>query len=380
MRCAMTDASAATEIDQGRCPPDTQYRHVQAAYNTALRRAFGAAVTTTRKWQDEDLRWPHSDLDLRVLLGQPPDDWIEFNDALAQAHRALVAATPLRRRVLEHPPGWIYFRDELARSLVPAAELVTWSATSDADVEAVAGWRSATTARPWSVEDMRFYSAILRSRVNGRYRLAADSAANIVIERDRYGPHCVLWHFLAPVVFACTALSTRTRPPGKTAAMAAHPDLAVRKMLRRSQAGYGDVPDTPALLDCVRRLVDAQIPRTMPTDLTPPPTAAEVVGAIGVLRCRAGRYGYYLDPPAGVSTGYLVDRESKDLHAATDVLAAAIPQLPVAMRSLVRRFLAMVPPPPTTVASLAGFLHRLRGDRGLLRDLFGLPEAELGVL
>lgn len=364
-RAARTDATAGK---------DAGYRQIAVEYIDALRADLGGTFTLTKKWPDVDLLWPHSDLDLRIVLDEAPADWIALNDGIARSHRRVVEVEPVRRRILEHPPGWVFLRDELDRGLVPAAELATWSNVSG-DPTAVTAWQTRNADRPWSAEDERFYLGILRGRIRGRYDLAADSADNIVTARDRYGVHCAIWHFLAPILFAHTALTACCRPAGKVAVMRRHPVAEIRDMLDIVTSDHPGTADAAMVLRCATRLVDAfcPIPAARTSDHDRGPTRAELIGALGVLRCRIARYAYYLNPPAGVVTDYLVDREGKDLYAATATLGAAASVLTAEPRRLIHRFLDLVPAPPTSRASLTEFLRRLRTEDSLVNTLFSLP-------
>ncbi|MGH3564897.1 MAG: hypothetical protein ACRDRH_02450 [Pseudonocardia sp.] len=368
---ALTDTTGRAADALTSPSQDTAYQQVETAYTTALRAEVGTAVTVTKKWPNEDLLWPHSDLDLRIVLDEALADWVSFNDGLARVHRRVLEADPVRRRVLEHPPGWVFLRSELDRGLVPAAEVATWS-SSGGDPAALQAWQIESGARPWGGEDERFYRGILGGRTGGRYRLAADSADNVVTGRERYGVHCVVWHFLAPVLFAHTALVERRRPAGKSAVLGHHPNPQVRDMYHAATAAHPAVTDPDRLLDQVTQLVDTLRPISAGSDQDNGPTRAELVSALGVLRCRIARYGYYLDPPADVATGYLIDRESKDLYAATSVLAAAAPMFVGETRRVINRFLDLVPAPPTNRASLGAFMQRLRADPGLVEALSSL--------
>lgn len=316
----------------------------------------------TKKWQDNDLVWPHSDIDLRIIVDEPPADWISFNEQLAQLQRELVTADPILRRVLEHPPGWVFLRREVDAGLVPAAEMATLS-HSFGDHAAVDQWRKEALARPWSAEDDRFYRGIIAARADGAYRLEADSADNVVLDADRYAAHCVSWHYLAPVVFASASLHACRRLSGKTEALHAYPIATVTEFLSLARNGYRAAPTPAALLRQARRAITALPTLPVPAPSTDgTPTRAEVASAVGALRCRIGRYSYYLAPPPLAATGYLIDRETKDLHGAIRTLRAACPTLPTPLRTLTESFLELVPPPPTTPRSLRQFLDNAAAE------------------
>lgn len=327
-------------------------------------------MVVTKKWQDNDLVWPHSDVDLRIILEEPPADWVIFNEQLAQVQRELVDADPICRRHLEHPPGWVFLRRELDAGLVPAAEVSTWSHCFG-DQRAVERWRREAISRPWSAEDERFYHSILAARADGAYRLEADSAENVVIDADQYGAHCVSWHYLAPIVFAIACLTMRKRLSGKTEAFQVFANTAVTEFLQLANSGYKNAPAPSVLLEGAHRAASAlpDLPvagRLFDGMLTP----AEVTSSIGLLRCRIARCSYYLHPPIMARTGYLIDRETKDLHGATRTLHSACGSLPLELRALAERYLALVPPPPTTQQSLRALLESAASQPRLVQQLF----------
>jgi hypothetical protein len=350
--------------------PQDSYPVIEERYGQLLASRLGIAVVVTKKWQNTDLVWPHSDIDLRIIVDEPPADWISFNEQLAQLQRELVTADPILRRVLEHPPGWVFLRREVDAGLVPAAEVATWS-HSFGDHAAVDQWRKQALARPWGIEDDRFYRGIIAARADGAYRLEADSADNVVLDAERYGAHCVSWHYLAPVVFAAASLQTLRRLSGKTEALQAHPTAAITEFLSLARNGYRDAPTPAALLrQAHRAIADLPAPPEPAQSADSTPTRAEVVSAVGVLRCRIARYSYYLAPPPSAETGYLIDRETKDLHGAIRTLRATCPTLPTPLRTLTERFLELVPPPPTTRRSLRQFLDHAAVEPNLIQHLF----------
>ncbi|WP_432824750.1 hypothetical protein [Dactylosporangium sp. CA-092794] len=355
--------------------PLTSYEAIGARYGHKLAGRLGTHVTVTKKWQDTDLVWPHSDIDLRIVIDEPPADWFSFNKQLAHLQREMVIADPILRRVLEHPPGWVFLRGEVDADLVPAAEVATWS-HSFGDRAAVDRWRKEALARPWSAEDERFYRAIISARVGGAYRLEADSAENVVLDAERYGAHCVCWHYLAPMVFATVSLCTRRRMSGKTEALHASAVSAATEFLALAHTGYRDASASPALLRQAHEAIASLPPVPERVRSASTPTWAEVVSAVGALRCRISRYSYYLSPPPLAETGYLIDRETKDLHGAIRTLRAARPMLPAPLRTLTEQFLRLAPPPPTTPQSLRHFLDNAAAELEVVQALFSANLAD----
>jgi hypothetical protein len=347
----------------------SRYIALGSEYGRAVEQRLGMSVVVTKKWQNADLVWPHSDIDLRIVVDQIPGDWLQFNEHLAAVQRELVEVDPVRRRLLEHPPGWVFLRGEVDAGFVPAAELATWS-ICHGDPDTVARWQEQAVARPWTAEDERFYSGILAGRLDGAYHLEADSADNVLLEPESYAAHCVSWHYLAPVVFATASLLRHYRHVGKTDALRGQESTAVSWFGELAAAGYHSAPATGDLLDRAHRAVDSLRQPARSVDDTSAPSLAEVVSAVGALRCRLARYAYYLDPPVGAATGYLIDRETKDLHGATGILRAGLRKLPTSTRSLAERFLKLVPSPPTTRQSLRRFVDNVTKNTDLVNALF----------
>ncbi|MFD8967112.1 hypothetical protein ACFV0C_19325 [Streptomyces sp. NPDC059568] len=340
----------------------------------------GAAMLT-HKWQPADLLAPHSDLDVRVLLREVPADWQEWNHRLAAAHRAAVRRDVSHRRLLEHPPGFAFTLSEADRRLISPPELATWSLVrgSARDFQR---WKSRAQMAPWSGVDERFYRGILDARLGGRYRPAADSTDNVIEDIPGYRRHCVAWHYLAPCWFAAAALATRTRCPGKTAALTQwHPGGLERyaELFLRYAKATGTI--RPASAPTVRHLLrtadvalEAAMRRVPDTPLDTAPDDAEERSrtawtmTAGMLRVRVARWLYYLGPPPGVATGYLITREAKELRAAAETLRSLAAEGTGPSQRLAGRMAELLPTGPTTAGTLRDALALWRRQRAVVQD------------
>jgi hypothetical protein len=341
------------------------YRPVELAYGAGLSRAVPQFLLLAKKWQDEDIIWPHSDLDFRVVLDEHPSDWLAFNESLADLHRELVSSDQSLRRVLEHPPGFVFVRSELERLLVRPAEIAAWS-ISHGSAEHLERWTSQHAEIEWSADDDEFYASILRARTAGCYQLAADALDNVVLDRRQYLHHCVMWHYYAPCLFATTALGSRDRPPGKTFALRAAKTTLAALILASAQAGY----DAPATDSALLHLSAHEFYRAESHDRPTSRTGhlRRVTMALATLRCRPARYLYYLDAPTGVATGYLIQREAKDLLTALRDLREGLTTLPFTVQSAAEVVLTQFPA-DTNVNSLKTCLARLRARPSAYEDL-----------
>ncbi|MDT3395790.1 hypothetical protein RKE29_03870 [Streptomyces sp. B1866] len=321
-------------------------------------------------------------------LHSAPADWHEWNERLAAAHTAAVARDPANRRLLEHPPGYAFTVSEVDRRRVSPPELATWTLISGHQ-RTFHRWKSHAQMVPWSSLDERFYCAILDARLHGRYRLTDDHADNVARDLPGYQRHCVAWHYLAPCWFAAAALATRTRCPGKSAALAqwrpAGLEPYAESFLRHASGAAQDAtPHEPPheLLATAHRALDAAL-RHVPTGADTPPPAEETAEsrsvawtmAVGMLRVRMARWLYYLDPPADTATGYLIAREAKELRAAASLLRSLAGDEATAGQRLTARMADLLPTEPTTPVVLRRTLTAWRRHRHLVEDFLSLPAA-----
>ena len=339
----------------------------EQAYGEELGDSLAQFALLAKKWQDEDIIWPHSDLDLRVVLWEAPPDWLRFNEALAEAHRSQVGRDPLMRRVLEHPPGFVFLARELDQQLVRPAEISTWSISHGPTLR-LECWRDLHANLPWTVDDEEFYWSLLSARTAGRYSLASDSTDNVTRHRSEYLYHCVMWHYFAPCHVATHALATRIRATGKASTMSLTGHGLARDVLAAAKSGYRGAVTAAALLGLAghefalpeRCTPDAALHIAAPVaqdavgnslaDRLPMPAghgAAErkrrLVGSLATLRCRPARFLYYLKPSPGAVTAYLLGRESKDLGAALTDLRDGLDLLPRKLREAALTVLEQFP-------------------------------------
>ncbi|MFI1419318.1 hypothetical protein ACH4VX_15210 [Streptomyces sp. NPDC020731] len=361
------------------------YSGLGALYERELEAHGVGAVMLAHKWQPADLLAPHSDLDVRVLLASVPADWEEWNQRLAAAHTAAVTRERLHRRLLEHPPGFAFTTAEADGRLVSAPELATWSLISGSSRD-LQRWKSRARMEPWCDVDERFYRAILQGRLGGRYRLAADSTANVVEDLAGYRRHCVAWHYLAPCWFAAAALATRTRCPGKTAALTqwrpsgldGYADLVLRHAEDRPEALHRSARH---LLRTAHVALEAVMRRVPDGGLAALPGAGRAgtdwVMTAGMLRVRVARWLYYLAPPPGVETGYLIRREAKELQAAARTLHALAAAGAAEAQRLAARMAALIPVGPTTAGTLRATLALWHRERSTVQDFLSFPASDL---
>ncbi|NUR00213.1 MAG: hypothetical protein HOY79_27890 [Streptomyces sp.] len=357
------------------------YAQLGLVYAEQLAAQGVTASMLTHKWQTDDLIAPHSDIDIRVILGQAPDSWWEWNERLATAHHQAVLLDPAYSRLLEHPPGFAFIADEIDRNQVSPAEISTWNLVTG-DATPLRQWQSRARVMPWSIADERFYRGILDARIGGRYQLDKDSTDNVHHNLDGYRRHCIAWHYVAPCWFASAALATRTRCPGKTAALDQwHPGEleALAKEFRRLPTTSSDPGPSPTdLLRSAHVTVDAvlrRIPRPSALPEASEAGAAAWTTTAGMLRVRVARWIYYLDPPPETVTDYLIAREEKELRSARNTLTRLADRTSGDDALLVKSMTELLPPGPTTASTLHDLLALWSRHRSVVEDFLSANSA-----
>ncbi|MGW6817715.1 hypothetical protein [Streptomyces sp. NPDC055005] len=363
------------------------YELTAGLYVDELGRAGMHPLMVTHKWERPDLIAPHSDLDLRLILDAAPASWEEFNDSLATAHTAVVAADSAHGRLLEHPPGFAFTAQELDEGLVQPAEVATWSLLHGQQ-EGLRTWATGAEVEPWTASDARFYRALLRARVGGRYRLSQDATDNVHGDVIGYLRHCVAWHYVAPCWFAAACLATQSRLPGKLVALTTwRPGITeghAERFAGHAKSDAQSCQEPRPLLRHAHVAVDAAIRHICPPDTDPPEEDLRVgrarawTMAVGMLRVKPARWRYYLNPPPGVATGYLVAREAKELSTAAAGLARLADQGTAAERRMAGAMAAVLPPPetPTTTEDLRQLLKRWHAAGPAVEEFLNGPTQE----
>jgi hypothetical protein len=92
----------------------------------------------------------------------------------------------------------------------------------------------------------------------------------------------------------------------------------------------------------------------------------------GMLRVRVARWLYYLDPPPGAATEYLIRREAKELRSAAHTLTVLAADEATAAQRLAARMAALIPTGPTTVGTLRATIARWHQQKTTVQDFLSL--------
>ena len=330
------------------------YQNVEMLYGQAIQKAVPHYLLLAKKWQDEDLRWSHSDLDFRIIVTGRDIDWAQLNIACYESHFNLVFSDPLLKRVLEHTAGYVFTDEEVSQRLLPASEALTWS-WSHGCQSSLLEWRQDYENSHWQDADEKFYQSVIESRL-GCFYLEKDSADNVSVNVRDYQLHCLCWHYFISVRFAQLALKERRFFNGKNAVLMSDQDT---KRFADSLLISNHV-DNHELLKKIEQYLYACVPQTINESNQQKSviTRTDVVKALGMLRCRPMRYLYYLRPPAGVVTDYLIEREWSEICYIVRVLSAFLPLITdKSVKYSLRDVLEWFPNQKSTVQTLNRFIE-----------------------
>lgn len=189
------------------------YKKIENEYGSLLNKHLPHYSILLKKWQDIDLRWPHSDLDFRIILQGNDIDWIETNIACYNIHYDLVSSQERWKRILEHTAGYIFLEKEINQNIVITAEFLTWS-YSHGNQSLFNIWKNNYQTNTWSSSDESLYHNLISNRL-GCYNLEKDSTDNIISDTLDYQLHCLCWHYFTTVRFAQLAINHRSFLTGK---------------------------------------------------------------------------------------------------------------------------------------------------------------------
>lgn len=213
----------------------------------------------------------------------------------------------------------MYLQSELQQGWVPAADLTTWTYCFG-DRRLVGLSRERARIHAWQLSDQEHYMKILTGRVGGKYRLTDDVSDNAVDDTS-YPYHCVAWHYVAPVVFAVSSLQERVRYQGKLAALTRRQEHECEPFSRYGQRRDFILPPLEEWLSMAEAAVMSVYGSSAITSLLPEePTCGGLMTAIAFLRGRLAAYHYLANPPSGLVTYYLWQRECRDLRNALSAL------------------------------------------------------------
>ncbi|MBO4616099.1 MAG: hypothetical protein J5717_01995 [Lachnospiraceae bacterium] len=281
------------------------YKKVEDIYWDKVLEQSNQVVLLTKKWSDEDLLYPYSDLDLRIIT-QDNIDFFELNEKLYKAHCNTVMEVEDGERILEHPAGFMYKVSECVGNEVYKIDFVKTSfVNGDEDLFI----RAKSSLDPKEID-----KGWLESFYNKRYKRFTmkyeykykDQAKNKIFEK-----YCIVWHYYIPCVYALQCMVSGINFTNKIDRDWYSPEF--QKKIEDFKHGIVPKEEPEELI----REVDAELGKLVQKYSINWHIKDSKVGyeAKYMLRTRISRLLFYLYPVNSIDTMYLQQRECGELNS-----------------------------------------------------------------
>ena len=285
------------------------YQEITDAYASELRHELGSRFSLFAKWAPDDYVYPFSDVDLRIAVPKV-EDLYEISDILCRVHRKMAASIPFGDRILEHPYGFLYVDRDIGEDRVVADDIKRCYFVNG-EAKAFRKLAEAAGAHGMSPSYLR---RIIDGRL-GRFTTVNEYRFKDPVYQKRYETYCLLWHYYIPCVYAAECLKAGTVYPQKICADWYRSDDLREIILEYREGRTGAYDNDLVLQETERELrgLLAELPDE-PAEIPRERDRAAAAEAVCMLRTRCCRVDYYLAPPPGVGTEYLMRRELKEFQ------------------------------------------------------------------
>jgi hypothetical protein len=273
----------------------------------------------TRKWKENDYVWPFSDMDYRfVLKADACVDFFALNEKIYRVQIEMQHRDTHYQRILEHPPGYIFFEDEIES--VYFEDYRIWSFAGGDEAAFCRFQEYLNTCNDF---DAPYYHKILAKRL-GRFTLDTEFADYDSPQLAVYNTYCVLWHYAFPCLFALHSLH-RQRSVGCKVHPAWLENASLKSCYARMIAGESaeNMPPMETLVKATTAEVQSTANRLgAATDYTGRSLTKGLpyFEAVAMLRTRIARMLLYLEEDA-VDRIYLIKREAVELAGIFESIA-----------------------------------------------------------
>lgn len=287
-----------------------KYNTINKEYIEKIAGEIDGFLFASKKWVSEDYLWPFSDFDYRIVLKNGNKvDFFRLNEILYSIQLKMQTDNPKLCRILEHPPGYLFFESEIMTNYLEDFRI--WS-FAGGDFEKFARFRGILEC--CNDFDMRYYQQIIKKRYQKfsfktEYR---DYRNNLAFSYDVY---CVLWHYYFPCIFAIQSLKER-KSKGRKIHEEFLNDVYIINLFQRLREGsccFEEVDIPSVVAEVEKSITDALIGVEFDKVHDDNSVKLSFFEALGMLRTRIARLRLYLEPDQ-IDRHYLVEREIIELN------------------------------------------------------------------
>lgn len=287
-----------------------KYRVINDEYIGKIASEMDYFLFAAKKWAYEDYLWPFSDFDYRIVIKDGSDiDFFRLNEILYIVQLQMQTENPQLRRIMEHPPGYIFFESEIMTDYLEDFRI--WS-FAGGNSEKFFEFKNFLDSR--KDFDQCFYQKIIEKRYRKfsfktEYR---DYTKDIITTYEIY---CVLWHYYFPCMFAIQSLKEGRSKGQKIHKDFLKPGFISDTFQRLHDVGsHFDAMDISFVIGEVEKPIAEEISEVVYDNADNDNyMTMSFVEAMGMMRTRIARLRLYLEQDK-IDRHYLAIREIAELN------------------------------------------------------------------
>ena len=280
-----------------------EYKKIECVLENQFAKYIPEVILITKKWNNNDYVYPFSDIDYRLVV-EDGTDLFRLNEQLYEVHYKCASEIRYGTRILEHPPGFIYYQNELKNLSINRDIFCRDSYLSgDKRLFDDTYFRIDTSL----VDSFQVYEAF-KQRVNN-FSLKYEYKSYDSELMQFYEKYCVIWHYYLPCIYFLNVLKDRRTYNQKiNECWYSEPFLTLIDDFRNKKEPSRDMKG-------LIKLVDDELNIIMKNKLYFKLNYEKKDNndVLFMLRTRMARILYYLNPPSACNTLYLQERECKEL-------------------------------------------------------------------
>ena len=287
---------------------ERNYKKIYEKYSENIMRDIDDIIFVSKKWNDADLIWSFSDLDLRIILENNNYNFFKINEEIYKTHKKIVSLAKNNQRILEHPPGYIFFEQELINNRVEDVNNWSFCYGNKSTFNNLKNLYSNRT----DCKNINYYKKIIAKRYKN-FSFKNEFNQYKGEELWKYRIYCAIWHYYLPCLYAIYSISDIEVKKKKCAE-----ELIKNQYLKEIYHNIKNNSISRIDVDQLLKIIDTEISNELKQnniDLTIGETSEKdnILEAISMLRTRICRYKLYLDSTLEFDRNYLINRELNEL-------------------------------------------------------------------
>lgn len=263
----------------------------------------------SKKWSNCDLVWPFSDLDFRIIVKDKTIDFLKVNTYVYEVQKHLILKDERLKRILEHPPGYIFKYNELKENCFE--DVNNWSFCYGNYKKYI----KIKIKNRHSNLSKQYYLNIINKRYK-KFSLKNDYKNFNPKTNKKYNLYCSLWHYYFPCEYAINSLSNFKPEKYKINFRLIESGL-LKKLyydIIKDTKNYEEKYELNNVVKEIDLRLEKKLQRCHINLLEKQERYDRYFEAVAMLRTRISRYLLYLDTELKYDRDYLINREINELR------------------------------------------------------------------